>query len=560
MKKIISSNDFYTQIKTLSPTLWSDVYIKFEQNNLTALDYSLEEVQEYNNVIKSLYPNSTNIKFIIDYNVRTNFLFDKDEQKELIKINNYLLTNSSNPLYISRNNTSILFTLKDLIFSTRKLKNVANSIANATITINNQKQQLSNFEKFMLAYEYVSNYKYNKGGDYHYLVNSNWVTTIGKDKIICRGYSSMLKALCDLIFTNNEVKVFEQTLTIYPKDNKDKKERHSNNIVLIKDDKYNIDGMYYADACWDCLIDEKENKAFTFCCVPMQDLLHHKLYNFIFDNGLSNIYFLNSEEYTNNLNKSRNTSIDYNITRLFPPYKNIDEFNNYWIQKYKDYNIENLTFFTQEKNDYLHNFGFEKFKEYKTALKDTLTKYSSIKLPFFFSQCHCLHEEFEKLEKSNDLEKTKETIIKIGEFCLNNPKEIEKILLSARECNIQKTSLPNIIYNFLAYKDETQETNRIKKEKRKLMEINKQENIDNFLNHLYSLCDCKPIPLEAYINSYIAIAKINRIESQQLKAYVRKRTLLSIKSFKENFDTQNCTSSLSKAIYKTVQKETAKMK
>ena len=48
--------------------------------------------------------------------------------------------------------------------SNRKLEDVANKIKNASY----KGQALSPFEKYMLAYEYVTNFVYNEGGDiYH---------------------------------------------------------------------------------------------------------------------------------------------------------------------------------------------------------------------------------------------------------------------------------------------------------------------------------------------------------------------------------------------------------
>lgn len=559
MKKVIVANDFPNDIENIHPNAWHEVCLLFEQRSTDKLDFTLDQIKLYLNKIKELYPNSNNFKFAIEYKIRTNFIIDKEENIELIKINNYLYANYKNSLYISKHNTSIMFPFKELLISRRRLQVIANRIKNATITINNEKTPLSNFEKFMLAYEYVTNYVYNKGGDYHHLVNSNWVTVIGKDKIICTGYSSLLRALCDLIFPNEEVKVFEQKLSVYPKGSKERKERHSNNIAFIKDDKYNIDGLYYVDSCWDCLNDKSSIKPLSYCCIPLQDLLHSKVYDFVFDNGLTNTYLLSSDEYVNNLNKSRNPSVEYNVTRLFPPYKNIDDISYYWLKRFNDYNLvanKDLNIFEKE---YLHNYGFIKFKQYKIQYNDILKKYSKIKLPYFFSKTCGLYSEFEILEKSNDANKIREAIIKIGEFCLNNPQEIELISSSAKQCDIKKTSLINIICNTLAYKDEMQETTRIRKEKRKELDELKKANVNTFLSHLNTLADSKPIPIEAYLNSFMIIGKTHKYENNELKNYVKQRTLSSINRFKQNFDTTKCSCSLGKTVYRTIQRKTTRI-
>mgnify|MGYP003293647335 CR=1 FL=1 len=81
----------------------------------------------------------------------------------------------------------------------------------------NNDEPLSPFEKFMIAYEYVTNYVYNEDGDMWHRTTSHWVPVLEGDKIVCVGYASLLQALCDRIFSPEEVKVFTQSLNIYDK-------------------------------------------------------------------------------------------------------------------------------------------------------------------------------------------------------------------------------------------------------------------------------------------------------------------------------------------------------
>ena len=63
-------------------------------------------------------------------------------------------------------------------------------------------------------------------------------------------------------------------------------------MIFIKDSKYDINGLFYLDPCWDSIETKDEIKAYSYCCVPLKDVLNHKLFDFYF----RNVYQYNLEE------------------------------------------------------------------------------------------------------------------------------------------------------------------------------------------------------------------------------------------------------------------------
>ena len=137
----------------------------------------------------------------------------------------------------------------------------------------------SPFEKYLMIYRFVTDRIY-KDSDESVGKTRNLISILNSEEIVCVGYSKLLKFLC------NEVGIYceTQTMDIFY-DWKDEVGRHQNNIVYIKDDKYGIDGYYYADACWDSIKDgEAPYLKYTYALVPLSDIEKMKGLHFNFEN------------------------------------------------------------------------------------------------------------------------------------------------------------------------------------------------------------------------------------------------------------------------------------
>ena len=235
----------------------------------------IKSIEACINNINSLYPNNN---FEITFNcIIDDYLNIKPSlSKYLEKTDAFLRKNYNKQLYISEKTDSFkMHGLQDTLTATKKLNHVAEKIKNTTITINNEEIPLSTFEKFMLAYEFVTDFIYKEvDEDESKMESRHWIHVLNGDKIVCVGYASLLNALCEKIFNPKDLKCFCQDL--YLTDSSNEIYGHKNNIIYIKDEKYNIEGMFYADSCWDSINKNRPNKPQAYCCIPILDIINEK--------------------------------------------------------------------------------------------------------------------------------------------------------------------------------------------------------------------------------------------------------------------------------------------
>lgn len=107
-----------------------------------------------------------------------------------------------------------------------------------------KKLGLSPMETIMYAYDQVRHRVYtHEDKDESYSKSRDLSEILFGDKIVCVGYANLLSA----ILHYNDIPCTEVSLM-----NLSKPERgHARNVIRIKDDKYDIDGVYYFDATWD---------------------------------------------------------------------------------------------------------------------------------------------------------------------------------------------------------------------------------------------------------------------------------------------------------------------
>ena len=273
-----------------------EIVLQFDLNPKTNATFNFDIVKKYIDEINKLYPNN-NFKIKVNYVFNDEYILDTKDCKELEIVDNYLRENGYGELYISQKKDMFECGFRQTLSANRKLDDIAEKIKNAT----NNGEPLSTFEKFMIAYEYVTQYVYNRdfSTDYN---DRHWIPVIEGDRIVCSGYASLLRALCDRIFSFDEVKVIEQNLNICDKENDNEiLGGHANNLIFIKDEKYGIDGLFYVDSCWDSIefVNQKDYKSQAFCCIPLSDILNHKEYSFTFDtsNFVVPLYFSENEYY-----------------------------------------------------------------------------------------------------------------------------------------------------------------------------------------------------------------------------------------------------------------------
>lgn len=116
---------------------------------------------------------------------------------------------------------------------------------------------------------------------------------VEKGYIVCVGYASLFKAICDELQmpglkASLNACTIEQGIIFKHSDG------HANNIVEITDPAYDIQGTYMEDTCWDS---EKPSrykyKTMAFCLYPVEDMQNLKQMRIVFEGDT-----MSQQEYT----------------------------------------------------------------------------------------------------------------------------------------------------------------------------------------------------------------------------------------------------------------------
>ena len=258
-----------------------DVIAKGKEFALKVITNQIVGINQKIDLLKHKYPQA---KIDLHLNLNKDYIYDEVEMKELEDIDrlcsdrdikfNIELTKFAGGEY------------QNVLIARNQIEELKQKIENFTYEENGKQVNLSTYEKFLIVYKFVANRVYNEDEDFDNNDMRNWVGVLTSDKVICSGFASLLKCVCDRIFNAEELKCYEQNSDIYSLDAK-YLESHVNNLIIINDPKYNLNGLYYADACWDSKSKKKGNKTtFNFCLIPIQQIVDYKKCNFAFDEDL----------------------------------------------------------------------------------------------------------------------------------------------------------------------------------------------------------------------------------------------------------------------------------
>ena len=213
--------------------------VKSPRSNLSKKDFLADF---YNNIEKltslGLKPSDILFGYDNDYQKKTFTQVELDNLKKLEKISNLSGVNVGIFDWLN------IFDYKSVANADKIIKEKANEI---------KKNNYSPIEKLLHAYLIVSDREYiREDVNFDDASKSRSVYGILNNKeIVCCGYSEYLRAIVNELGDEN-LKVFANAVvTKYYEHAKLVFDWHQNNIVYIKDDKYNIDGFYYLDPTWD---------------------------------------------------------------------------------------------------------------------------------------------------------------------------------------------------------------------------------------------------------------------------------------------------------------------
>ena len=191
--------------------------------------YPISKIKEYidcNPCLKSkklLFYTSSDAPFSFYNELKSNF---KDETSNI---------------YIKIDDNYELITFNEYEKTVLKLESIADEI---------KKLNLSVFEKILYTYDLVRDKIYNESKN-SISESRDLNSVLFGDKIVCSGYAKIFKALLERVGI---------PVNLFHLDGINGKPGHLRNEIYVKDEKYNIDGVYYFDSTWDCRKPECEER------------------------------------------------------------------------------------------------------------------------------------------------------------------------------------------------------------------------------------------------------------------------------------------------------------
>ncbi len=172
--------------------------------------------------------------------------------------------------FIQKNNNGKVFIASDFDYKEYVLSETLSAQQKANEIVKNLKDSdLSPFEKYMAIYNFLTTKVYHESDD-DLSKSRNLISVLNGDDIVCVGYAKLMKYLCDEV----GIPCICQESEVYNRTDGRPIGGHENNIVCIDDDKYNIHGIFYSDACWDSstIVNGREQKrTLNHCLIPLTD-------------------------------------------------------------------------------------------------------------------------------------------------------------------------------------------------------------------------------------------------------------------------------------------------
>lgn len=241
-EQINNHNEFISENKDI----YRDKEAEQEQQELRVLNENIDNIIDFVDMIHLDLPYDEVIKYIeanpILKTKKISINGDFEISNESIKEVKEIFKNYPN-IYIKLIGNDEEQSIKECEKTINKIEELANHI---------KKYNFSPLEQMMYAYDLVRDRVYIKEDNNDSYTESRDLTkALLGDKIVCLGYSNIYKALLNNLGLDCDV---------YLLDGKNNKPGHAINIAYIKDEKYNIDGIYFFDATADRKKEIDDNK------------------------------------------------------------------------------------------------------------------------------------------------------------------------------------------------------------------------------------------------------------------------------------------------------------
>lgn len=522
---------------------------------------SFEKFQQTLEKLKSQHPNKKIKVKSVRFSVDKGYIYDKKEIEYYKDFSEKLQ---------KAEGISARIWLKDgggyveqVVVARDKIEEFVEKLNKTTIEQDGKQVPLSVAEKFMCIYRFASDRLYNENENFGDDNMRNWVGLLSTEYAICSGFSSLLKCLCDRVFTEQELKCFEQSSNVFDKQTGELLGGHSNTVIIIKDPKYNLDGVYYCDPCWDCKKSESGTTNFAFFMLPISK---------IFDHVKRDVEFEETMFIYKPYQKTENDDV---LSRVFSSREN--PFNGFLYQRlgYETYDdlyqkfggeklIEQRRVEIEEYNQNLKNHVEEVFD--KVSRQHSLQKIFKTEIIYYYPRS--VYEKYPEIEQIidyfrnisvKDLEKPEfvQNVKALKKFIDEHQDLHQRVTARAKEVNLNIACEFGEFVKANAYQTDSQyysefnERCKLEEKTKKAYQAQKEKILAKNRQFICS----QPIPRELFFNGLKAIAKIEGIEPERYAEFEQKQVdylkEANEKHFGESTDAQttnnfDCTDEFSK--------------
>ena len=497
------------------------------------------EISVFNEELENFYGQIESAKANVNLsiNFEKSYIDDEKEISRLQEISDFCLSkNIQLKVELKRDGSSFPDSAdyQKFVIAKQKIDDFVQKLKDFEEKKKNQGEELSVIEKYFIVYKFVANRVYNMDKD-NFLNDDmrNWIGVLSTDKVICSGFASLLKCVCDRVFKANELQCYEQSCEVYDGNN-NFLGAHALNIVRIRDKKYGYDGILNSDSCWGANKQNGEGN-YAYCLNPLQiyGMMSEKKFEF------RNLWLYKEIE---NVEYHDDFSFDFYVEHELLA----DLLKENGLKSLTELNNEaNITEQLQLKKEQIEKSNAQKNKEAQIKIKNffkkyNLTEFKKFKLPTIYpknkKEEYPILQHFEDLIQGKDIpdeEEFADALKQVLELYKTDEKLFEDLNKVIKEMHLEEILTPigkiceDRFKENVEYFDEYNEKNKINKE----IETKYLQEYQQLIKKAHKLIHSNPIPQKALKNGLRAVAEFCGMSEEKVNSYIEKE-MEKIKIFK----------------------------
>lgn len=479
-------------------------------------DKILEKFEAFNKKIKGKASVA-----VLAINHEEDYIEDETQIERLIEIDDYCKqTNQKLRVHLK----DAVGDVENLVIARNKIEEFTDKLKSFTYEKDGKKCSLTTLQKYFICYNFVANRVYNMSENYGDDRMRNWIGVLSSDVVICSGFASLLKCVCDRVFEKDELVCYRQGLDVYFKETGELAGGHANNLIIINDKQLGVSGLFTSDSCWGSKKERNGMRvSYEHAFNPITIYSKDKKYTFEFPAGL---YFYELAEGVR-LDSKRSccykSSLLQDIEKITnaPEILSLESWDAEKIVR-KKYKEER-----EKKNEKIiekNKQEFERIVE-KYNLTNVIKLFVPSSFPKNFIEKQPILAEYEKLFNIRSLKELEENVEKIKEFeqFYNSNQDLFTALMQkAKDAGIYNSifsSFKNKLYfncvetagieKYSSEKVEKLTEKAVRKAKQKALSLGKEFFVPNELNK------------EALSCCFEGLARFGGVENQQdINSYI----------------------------------------